>query len=169
VAEAIKRGAKEGLGFGIIAGIIFAMMEVVGAAMMGNPPLMPIRMFASVLLGQSALEATPMGTAFIVGSLVHMALSGAFGVVYGLINARFSPETQTRWGRQVGIGLVFGAMLWLVNFQIIARALYPWFLTTPQFLQMMMHAMFFGLPLALMYAGAERRIARPLRPIAHGA
>lgn len=42
-------------------------------------------------------------------------------------NARLSTQTQTRWGRQVGLGLVFGAMPWLVNFQIVARLFYPWF------------------------------------------
>jgi hypothetical protein len=33
-----------------------------------------------------------------------------------------------------GLGLLLGAMIWLVNFQIIARILYPWLLMTPQFL-----------------------------------
>lgn len=157
MVEATKRGAKEGIGFGLIAGIIFAMMEVAGAAMMGNPPLMPFRLFASVVLGQEAMQATPIGTAFLVGAIAHLVLSGALGLVYGLVNARFSTQTQTKWSRQVGLGLLFGAMIWLLHFQIIARFFYPWFLMTPQFLQMMMHAMFFGLPLSLMYAGAERR------------
>ena len=166
MAEATKRGAKEGLAFGLIAGVIFAVVEVAAAAMMGNPPLMPFRMFASVVLGEQAMQATPIGTAFMVGAFAHLVLSGVFGLVYGLINARFSTETQTGRGRQVALGLAFGAMVWLVNFQIIARILYPWFLMAPQFLQMMMHAMFFGLPLSLMYAGAERHVHRPRAPTA---
>jgi hypothetical protein len=47
--------------------------------------------------------------------------------------------------------------VWFVNFQIIARVLYPWFLGAPQFLQAVMHGLFFGLPLALIYAASERR------------
>jgi hypothetical protein len=156
--ESRRRGVREGIGFGLIAGVIFAVMEMVGAALMGNPPLMPVRMFASLLLGQAALESVATGTAFLVGSIVHLALSAAFGLVYGLINSRLSLETQTQWARQAGIGLAFGILLWLFNFQVIARLLYPWFLMTPQLLQMLMHAMFFGLPLGLMYAGAERRV-----------
>lgn len=158
MADATKRGAKEGLSFGLIAGIIFAMMEIAGAAMMGNPPLMPLRMFASVVLGGSAMQTASLGSVVVVGTIAHLALSAVFGLIYGLVNARFSPKTETSWGRQAGLGLLFGAMIWLVNFQIIARILYPWFLMTPQFLQMAMHAMFFGLPLALMYAAAERRV-----------
>lgn len=156
--QSVGREAKEGIGFGLIAGIIFAIMESVGAAMMGNPPLMPFRLFASVVLGQSAMDATSIGTVFVVGVLAHLGLSAVFGLIYGLINSQLSTETQTNWGREVGLGLLFGACLWLVNFQVVARLFYPWFLTAPQFLQMMMHAVFFGLPLSLMFAGAERRV-----------
>lgn len=155
---ATRRGAKEGLGFGLIAGVIFALAEMIGAAMMGDPPLMPVRMFASVVLGESALQTASLGSVVVVGTIAHLALSAVFGLIYGVVNARLSSTTETSWGRQVGLGLLFGVMLWLVNFQIIARILYPWFLMTPQVLQMAMHAMFFGLPLGLMYAAAERRV-----------
>lgn len=161
MAEETRRGIKEGIGFGLIAGVIFAIVEVVAAGAMGDPPLMPLRMFASVILGQAALETFSVATAVVVGGITHLVLSAIFGLIYGLINSRLSAETQTGWAWQSGLGLVFGAAIWLVNFQVIARLLYPWFLTTPQFLQMLMHAMFFGLPLGLMYAAAERR--------AHGA
>jgi hypothetical protein len=134
-------------------------MEMVGAAMMGDPPLMPIRMFASIVLGQAALMTTPAATAIPIGIGVHLVLSAAFGFIYGLINARASLTSRSSFGRQAGIGLAFGVALWLVNFHIIARILYPWFLDTPQVLQMMMHALFFGLPLGLMFAAAERRAA----------
>jgi hypothetical protein len=169
MSESTRRGAKEGIGFGLIAGMIFAVMEVVGAAMMGQPPLMPIRMFASTVLGQAALMETATGTVLIVGLAAHFALSAIYGLIYGLINAKFSAPTETSYGRQAGLGLLFGAMLWLVNFQVIARVLYPWFLDAPQFLQMAMHAMFFGLPLGLMYAEAERRAHHACRHVRVGA
>lgn len=167
MATTTKAGAREGLGLGVLAGVLFAIMEVVGAAIMGNPPLMPLRMFASVVLGEGALESASLGTAVVVGSVLHLALSAAFGLVYVLINRRLSVETRSSWGRQAAIGLGFGAMLWLVNFQIVARVLYPWFLMTPQFLQMLMHAMFFGLPLGLMFAAAERRVRHVGRAPVH--
>ncbi|MDP2270452.1 MAG: hypothetical protein Q8N23_24285 [Archangium sp.] len=168
MSEAMKRGAKEGVGFGLIAGAIFVVMEVVGAAMMGQPALMPIRMFASTVLGQAALMESSAAAVLIVGTIVHFALSGVFGLIYGLINGRFSTSTETSFGRQAGLGLLFGAMLWLANFQLIARVLYPWFLDAPQFLQMAMHAMFFGLPLGLMYAAAERRAHHSVRHVGVG-
>lgn len=156
--ESTRRGIKEGVGFGLVAGAIFAIMEMIGAALMGDPPLMPVRMFASTVLGEQALTETPLGTAVVVGIVAHFALSAIYGLIYGAINGTFSAATETSYGRQAGLGLLFGAALWLINFQIIARILYPWFLMTPQFLQMAMHAVFFGLPLGLMYAAAERHV-----------
>jgi hypothetical protein len=157
MASENRRSVGEGITAGLIAGVIFAMMEIVGAAMMGNPALMPVRMFASVVLGRSAMEG-PLGTALVVGTIAHLALSAVFGVAFGLFSARLSEATKTSFGRQAGIGILFGLAVWFVNFQIIARVLYPWFLGAPQFLQAMMHGLFFGLPLALIYAASERRI-----------
>ncbi len=154
--DSTSRSVKEGLGFGLLAGIFLGVMEVVGSTIMGNPPLMPVRMFASVVLGETALMQTPAATAIPIGVIVHLALSAMFGVIYGLASSRLSTATETSYGRQAAIGLGFGAMLWLVDFQIIGRIAFPWFLNAPQFLQMAMHAMFFGLPLGLMYAAGER-------------
>jgi hypothetical protein len=103
---------KEGIGPGIVSGIIFGIMEMAGAAMMGNPALMPLRMFASTVLGRPALEATPLGTAVVVGIFAHLVLSAIFGVVYALIASRLSREARTSWGKQAVGGIVFGAALW---------------------------------------------------------
>lgn len=157
MANETKRGAREGLGFGIVAGVIFALAEIFATAIMGDPALMPLQLFASIVMGQEAFAATAGGGVLFIGVIVHLVLSASFGLIYGVINAQFNATTQTNWGRQVWLGLAFGVGLWLVNFQIIARILYPWFLGTSQFAQVVLHALFFGLPLSLMYASAERR------------
>lgn len=163
MASENRRSVSEGIAAGLVAGVIFAVMEILGAAMMGEPALMPVRMFASVVLGKGAMEG-PLGTALVVGTVAHLGLSAFFGIVYGLLGARASEATRTSFGRQAGLGILFGLALWFVNFQIIARILYPWFLGAPQFLQAMMHGLFFGLPLALIYAASERRIHVAARP-----
>ncbi len=154
------RTVKEGVGLGIVAGVIFGIVEMVGASMMEQPALMPIRMFASTLLGRAALEATPLGTAVVVGTAMHLAFSGVFGAIYTLLAARLPAEAKTQPGRQIGIGLLYGVALWFVNFQIVARLVYPWFLDAPQLMQATMHAFFYGIPLGLLYAGAEKRVRR---------
>jgi hypothetical protein len=153
-----RRGIKEGLGFGVVAGMVFGLIEVVGTGMMGDSPLMPIRMFASVVLGEGAMTSPNIGSVAIVGVVAHVVLSAIFGLMYGVFAANTSLRTQTDWSRQAFLGLMFGVALWFVNFQVIARFLYPWFLEVPQFGSMVMHAMFFGLPLSLLYARAERHV-----------
>lgn len=164
MATEIRRSAANGAGCGLLAGVVFGVMEILGAAVTGMPPLQPLRMFASVLLGEDALRATPMGLAALIGIVVHLALSAAFGVIYGLVNGALSARLRTSFARESVLGLLYGLALWIVNFQIIARIGYPWFLETPQFLQAVMHAVFYGLPLALMYVAGERRV-RVLRPV----
>lgn len=153
-----KRGLREGVELGIVAGIVFGAMEIIASAAMAQPALAPLRMFASVVLGEQALSEVPLATAAVVGVITHLVLSGLFGLVYGFITSQLSAQTQTSWGRQAAEGMLFGLAVWFVNFQIIARLFYPWFLEAPQFLQALMHAIFYGLPLALMYAAVERRV-----------
>lgn len=166
MAGETRRNIKEGVAFGVIAGIVFALIETAASAAMGNSVLVPWQMFASVVMGASALDAATAGT-LALGVFVHLVLSAIFGAIYGMFNAQASRRTQTGWGSQVGTGLLFGLAVWLVNFQIIARIAYPWFLETPQVLQLAIHALFFGLPLALMMTGAERRVYHRERAPTH--
>lgn len=155
-----RRRLKEGLEFGLIAGLIFASLQIAGAVAVGARPVAPLWMAASVVLGRAALGGIATGHALAVGAIAHLLLSAVFGLVYGAFAAQLPVEMQANRGKQVWLGLCFGAALWLVNFQIIAVLFYPWFLRTPQLLQLSMHALFFGLPLTLMYSAAERRAPR---------
>jgi hypothetical protein len=143
--------------------VIFGIVEIIASILGGNTPLMPLRMAASVFLGPEAITAVSLGTAAVVGLLVHFAVSAFYGLIYGLIQTRSSGAERTRYGTQAWAGFVFGLGVWLVNFQILARLFYPWFLATPQFAQALLHAVFFGMPLALMYAAGERRAHAHLR------
>lgn len=156
MSEVTRRSVKEGIGFGLLAGVIFAVVQIIAAVAMGMSALEPMRMFASVLFGAAALQFGP-GAALIAGGIIHLVLAAIFGVVYGLINARLPLEAHTNAGTQVVLGLVYGAALWLVTYQIIARVAYPWFLDANQLAQFLLHAIFFGLPLGLLYAAGERR------------
>ncbi|RJP74660.1 MAG: hypothetical protein C4524_12635 [Candidatus Zixiibacteriota bacterium] len=157
MATVSNRTLSRGAWYGLLAGIIFMIMEMVGAAIMGMPVFMPLRMFASVLLGQTALTGMSLGTAVFLGLIIHLLLSAVFGFIYGLINIGLPPAHRASMGSQAVIGFGYGLLLWFINFQIIARMIYPWFLETPQFMQAMMHALFYGLPLGLMFAGTMQR------------
>jgi len=153
------RSIEEGIGFGIVAGIMLMAVNVSASLAVGAGALWPFRMAASVLLGSPALDAGQVydGNALAVGLGVHLALSAFFGFVYALAMTWRSHETRTSWAAQTGIGLVYGLLIWFADFQVIGRAMYPWFLDFDQVSQSLMHAGFFGLPLGLLYATAERR------------
>lgn len=156
-----KRGLKEGIGVGVAAGIVFALAEVVVSAIQGVPALTPFRMFASIVLGGEALTATSLGVAFVVGALVHLAISAFYGLIYGAMASSLSVDKRESYGTEAFLGAGYGLAVWFVNFQIIARIGYPWFLDTSQLLQAILHAAFYGAPLAIFYAGAERRAHVP--------
>lgn len=148
----IRSGATKGLA----AGAIFAVLQMLLALLAGESLLAPWRMAASVVLGGEGL--TTMGVAaFLIGFLIHFSLAALFGTVYGLIMNKADNRTRVSLGREAGLGILFGLALWLLNFQVLARLLYPWFLATPQFVQALLHALAFGLPLALLDRAIRRK------------
>lgn len=162
------RSAKEGLTAGLVAGVVLACAEVIAAGAMGMPIETPFRMFASLGLGQEAMDAgaTSLGEVVLVGGIVHFGLSALFGLGYGLFNLVIPERKRDSGWAQAGLGVTYGAALFLVNFHVIARVAYPWFLDAPQTLQLGLHALAFGLPLGVLYAASEHAV-RP-RGIAHG-
>lgn len=155
-----RRVATEGLGFGLIAGVIFEMMEMFGSAVTSGSPLEPLRMSASIVLGRDALDSH-LGTTYLLGFVVHLLLSALFGLIYLEIDAGLPTDAHERYGVQLGLGVVYRMLLWLINVELVAQTLFPWFLTPPPVVQLLLYALFFGAPLGVMFAGTERRVHRP--------
>jgi hypothetical protein len=149
--------AKNGLGFGLVAGVVFALAECATSLFAGQGLLEPLRYAASVLLGSRALMDTPLVLTAIVGLGVHLMLSAFFGLAYSLVDARMAVELRPQGAHQAALGMLFALGVGVVTFQFVARGYYPWFLGVPQFFQLVLHAVFYGLPLGLLFAAAERR------------
>ena len=140
----MKKGAMGGL----IAGILFAMAEVIAsAAMMGlKNAWMPLRMNGGIALGRQALGSTyPLLNAALAGLAMHLALSILFGAILGGFIG-FDPT----WGASTPLLLftasVYGLLLWFVNFYIITPfAGWNWFgdQTNPA-VQFVAHTFFYG-------------------------
>ncbi len=159
-----KRVAYEGFGFGLIAGVVFLAAEMVSAAVRTGAPFMPLRWDASVLLGFHALDPS-LGTTYLAGLVVHLVLSGLFGLGYAEIEYRLPSDTaRRRYGLQFAVGAGYAALLWLVNVEIIAHVVFPWFLGGSPIRDLVLQALFFGGPLGLMFAAAERRTPLLIRP-----
>jgi hypothetical protein len=142
---------------GIVAGTVFAVAQIVASVGSGEDPVTPIRMFASLALGAPALDPRmPIGAAVAVGLAVHYALSCAWGGLYSTLMGTLWRRGRMRLGVESLAGMAFGSMIWLVNFHVIGRLIFPWFLETPQFQQWVIHALFYGLPLGVTLTALER-------------
>jgi hypothetical protein len=82
---------------GIIAGVIFAIFEMVVAGILQGNVFGPLRMISAIVLGGGAVEATyPLLTAIIVGLIVHVVLSAIYGGIFGAIAAALPKAHQNR-------------------------------------------------------------------------
>lgn len=164
--EATRWSASRGARFGAAAGLIFGVAATIGAILVGYSGLMPLRLSSSILLGQAAMAEASTGTVIVVGLIVHFAVSIYWGLLFGLTHDRFIGRLRMRNPARLSLGVLFGFLVYLVNFHVIARFFYPWFLEPIQGILAGIHALFFGLPLALMYVQRERR-SKP-RPVGPG-
>jgi signal transduction histidine kinase len=148
---------------GLLAGVVFMVFEMVVAGIMDSNPFAPPRMISAIALGQEALPMMPMiglGIALPVAMLIHFVLSAIYGGVFGAIAANVQ-ILQNRLAL-IGAATIFGVLLWIVNFYIIAPVAFPWFLMANQVVQFVAHTFFFGSAVGLLLAWArqERREQR---------
>ena len=142
---------------GAVAGIIFAMFEMIMAAILGDGFFMPLKMIGAIVLGQGALQASyPLVTAVLVGVIVHMTLSAIYGAVFAAVVSAIGALQGNR-GALIGVATIFGFILWLVNFYAIAPVLFPWFLMANPVAQLLAHTFFFGTALGLLLTGIWHR------------
>ncbi len=148
------RWAKQGMVGGIVAGITFAMFEMVMAALMDGSAafFMPLRMIGAMVLGREALDpGYALATAALAGVIVHMVMSGIVGMAFGVI-ASVAPALARSRGMLIVAASVFGLLLWLVNFYVVAPAAgWDWFPDgTNESVQFLAHTIFFGTVLGLL-------------------
>lgn len=138
ISWALRQGAIGG----ILAGIVFAMFEMIASAMMmgGEAFFMPLRMIGAMVLGPVALEPTySLWAAGLAGIIVHMVLAviygGVFTVVFGGLRSA---------NIDIAVGAAYGLALWLINFYLIAPLAFPWFAEANPVIQVVAHTFFFG-------------------------
>ncbi|MDP9479105.1 MAG: hypothetical protein M3R38_26065 [Actinomycetota bacterium] len=164
MSTTIQRDAQSGVGKwvvtgamrGILAGILFLAFEMLVAGIMGPSPFGPPRMIGATVLGQGALPMPQppnvgLATVVPVALVVHFVLSAIYGAVFGAIASAIGVLCRSR-GLLVVAASVFGLVLWLVNFYVVAPVLFPWFLMANPVVQFLAHTFFFGTALGLLLA-----------------
>jgi uncharacterized membrane protein YagU involved in acid resistance len=114
VMSSIARGAIGG----ILAGIPFILVTMWFAASMGNPAQGPLMAISTIVLGGDAVQTGAANAG--VGLVVHIVLSAVLGIVFGLLAARLRSDAVIAVA-----GTVYGALLYVVNFLVIAPIAFP--------------------------------------------
>ena len=156
--------AQDAMFAGLFAGAVMAIAETVVSWLALGDWVLPWRMFASIILGQSAVQGPFSVIQGVFGLLVHFALSVAFAVIWAAMVRHAPPDIRHSYAAHTAAAMIYGLILWVVNFQLVARVAYPWLLGTMDVAQLTIHAVAYGLPLGLFLT---KRIAwmEPRRPV----
>ncbi|CAN5256636.1 hypothetical protein BH24PSE2_BH24PSE2_08140 [soil metagenome] len=123
---------------GLIAGLVFVMMEMLLVTVaMGQSPWGPPRMMAAIVMGRDVLPP-PASFNFLIimiGMMLHLVLSIAYAVLLAFIIRSMS------MGAAIGIGALFGLILYLVNFFGLT-AVFDWFAMARNWVTVISHVAF---------------------------
>lgn len=120
---------------GAVAGAVFGALNMWYAQSTGMPADMPLQMIATIVQGEDALAEGTASPA--LGLVVHMVLSMGFGAGLALLVRRVGSDAL-----RALIGLVFGLVLYLVNFLVIAPIAFAVFQDANQPLELVTHLVF---------------------------
>ena len=130
-----------GVAAGLTGGQVFIVANMYWAFSQGAPPVAPFLAISTIFRFSDKPMMGPEEV--IIGLVTHITLSILFGVVFAFI----APLLRTA-GALIGGGLLYGLLLYLVNFQVFGRLLFPWF-TNPegpnQVVEAILHPLAFGL------------------------
>lgn len=147
---------KAAIWAGIMAGLVFMMLEIVLVGTIGGQsPWGPPRMIAAMAMGESVLPppATFDLAIMMVAMMIHFTMSVALGVILGWAISHWRMSLMTA----VIAGVVFGLLVYFVDFYLMT-AIFPWFAMARGGISIFAHAMF-GLVLGWTY----HAIAKPNR------
>lgn len=148
---------KHGVIGGIISGITFAIAEMIGGSVIdGSPLFMPLKAFASIPIGKEPPK-------------IAWATAVPVGVTFALIVA-YLPVLRVSPVILVVAASVYGFLLWLINFFVLAGAIgRPWFKGAPKGEQFVYHTIFYGTVLGLYLVAVMRRERTVTPAIGEGA
>lgn len=140
---------------GVLAGVVFLLLDMLAAVMMGGSAWAPTHMIAAIVMGSSALGSSEMFDIgiVVVALIVHFALAIGMGLILGLIMAPFHFDSS--WGMASVVGAVYGLVVYFVDFYGMTQ-FFPWFAEARGWTTLLAHVIF-GIVAADAYLKLERR------------
>lgn len=138
----IRAGAAGGT---VAALILLAYQILLGST---SNVLTAFKMPASITLGQATMSKMAPVPIVVAAGLVNNVIIGAWwGLVFGFLLALGG----SRWasGGIVTLAMVFGSLIWLLSFYLIAPLIWPWLRPLSSVRLFIGHVFLFGLPLGL--------------------
>ena len=135
-----KLDVRAAIWAGIIAGVVFMMLEMVLVATVGGgSPWGPPRMIAAIGMGKDVLPppATFDLGVMIVAMAIHFVLAILLGMILGLIVSHWKLGLMA----SIGVGAIFGLAVYLVNFYGFT-VLFPWFAMARTPITLLTHVVF---------------------------
>lgn len=144
-----------GLLSGFLAGVVFIALNSWFATTTGKPALAPFKAIATLAQGPPPPQATIW-----IGMAIHSILSALFGLVFAALVASMMRSRPAGW--LPWAGLLYGGLLYVVDFQVLSRFV-PQFSAllkgTNQPLELAVHLVF-GAVLAALLASWPSRARR---------
>lgn len=135
---------------GFLAGVVFIVLNSWFASTVGKPALGPLKTIATLIEGPPPPQATVW-----IGVVVHVVLSVLFGLVFA---AAVAPMRVGSGGSVAWAGLLFGGIIYVADFQILARFIQQFsaFQMTNQPFELTVHLLFGAVLAALLLIGPGR-------------
>jgi hypothetical protein len=138
---------------GVLAGLVFALFQVIMTAAGLGPPLSELtEMVEGLTFGGGSGSISAPGIAapeMAIAGLTHLVLSAIYGAVFGAVASKVGALRNNRIAL-IGAATVFGLLIWIVNFYVIAPVAFPWFAQTNAVVQFFAHTLFYGTVLGLL-------------------
>lgn len=137
----------QGLLAGFLAGVAFMALNAWFASAAGRPVVAPFRTVATLVQGPPPSQATVW-----IGMVIHSALAALLGVLFAVLLAGLRGRSR---GLLVWAGLIYGAAVYFVDFQVLARIVpqFDAFRMTNQPFELAVHLVFGAVLAALLTAG----------------
>ncbi|NJK80866.1 MAG: hypothetical protein HC876_04365 [Chloroflexaceae bacterium] len=128
----------------VIAAIAFLLFQMAAAWLVQGNPVTPIRSIGAIIMGErDAFDPDyPLVNVIILALIVHLLLAGLFGAIFGGIVARWNEMLARTPLRLFIVAVVYGVLLWLLNFYVIAPGVFPWLADNNPIVQLLAHALY---------------------------
>jgi hypothetical protein len=104
-----------GLLIGILGSLASFICNVLGSLLLKQDPLLFLRVYGTVFLGEKALVTDDLNF-FMLVAVVHFSVGAAAGALFHVLVNFYVPE---RASLHIGLGVLYGLLMWVVNFYVV--------------------------------------------------